>query len=663
MADQITGAVDNTFVNLGQILKLVQIGNMHGHISIHLGDMVHTETEAVLGEYQKYLAATFSPAEPEAYQRFRKVFDDQGRGVLEGEPGNGRETTAIALHTSRGLRVHSIPLDEKPRMRLARTMPVPGNGYLVDLSALPRIEEPVVTELRALGVRAAAAGAALTVLARPGQLLGELHEVPVFRVRRPPGITVLAGHLEYLLGASEQRVWTTWGAVQDKMRDAAPADAVRLARIAYQSRPTDSRTCTETWTRNALSAYGDWRGELDGWFAEHRGDTAAAWDRIVLITTAMLEGREASEVFTAADALARILDVRPGDVGGLSGLGVDPSLEVVGARRTRDRGVCFTRPEYADAVLEYVWEQLPRLRGHLVTWTGDLIAEGSPQLAAQIWRACERLALLRGDQALTVTFFDHWTQDGRTRQAAVDFAATVAESPDFGRAIRRRLYDIAKKPSSDHQAVAVARVCALYGLSNPVSALVRLKWLAQAESERARQAALDAVETLAGEAERWFDVVEAVLDGWCHEGVPARRRQVAFRFLVRALAGSEDGAPEMLVWLRTYGDGDRAADRVADMWGTVLDQGDEALAQDAVGTWVSCVLEDASRFEDVANVLVRAVNGGDGLLSEERKNRRTVTAGRMIVLWCERNGVDFRNSAVHALQARLYGARGSAAAG
>lgn len=91
MADNPAGTVSNTSINLGQILKLVQFGNLYGNISFHLGDMVHTETKAALEEYQRYIAATFSLAEPELYKQFRKEFEQQSWAVLAGESGNGRE--------------------------------------------------------------------------------------------------------------------------------------------------------------------------------------------------------------------------------------------------------------------------------------------------------------------------------------------------------------------------------------------------------------------------------------------------------------------------------------------------------------------------------------------------------------------------------------------
>lgn len=653
MAENPVGTVNNTSINLGQILKLVQVGNLYGNISFHLGDMVHTETEAVLEEYQRYLAATFSPAQPELYQNFRRGFEQQRWGILSGEPGSGRETAAIALHSWSGMRVHSISLDEQPGKRLSRTLPVPGNGYLVDLSALPRIDGATVTELRGLRARVAENGAALTILTRPGQLTGELHEIPVFHVRRPSGIAVLSEHLRHLIGENVQKVWTTWQGVQDKVRDAGPSDVVRLARIAFQSRPTDDRTCTETWIREALDAYGDWKSELNGWFVEHSGDTAV-WDRIVLIAVAVLEGRRALEVFDAADDLARVLGARPRGVGGIFGPAVDFTLEAVGAKRVPGDGVYFTRPEYADAVLEYVWEQLPRLRKYLIAWMSDLVAE-NPRLITPVRGACVRLALSRRDQPLTVEFFDSWAKSGKTRQVAADFAAEVASSPDLGKEMRKRLYDIARNPSSDHhQAVAVASACVTYGRTDPASALTRLKWLAQAESDKVRRAALDALEELAEDGERWFEVVGAVLNEWCHEGVSSKRREVAFRFLVRALSASTEGVPERLLWWRAHPDGARAAEHVADMWGAVLGRGDDDLALDAVGTWISCVLEDASRFEEVAGLFVRAAAGSGSGLSEEAVSRRTVTAGRMIVRWCERNDVDLGTRAVYTLQARLY---------
>lgn len=662
MTENFAEAVNNTFTNLGQILKLVQIGNMHGHLSIHLGDMVHTETEALLGEYQRYLVDTFSPAEPEAYRRFQQIFDKQRWAVLTGEAGDGRETTAIALHSSLGLRVHAIPLDERPRIRLARTFPTPGNGYLVDLSALGSVEDSTVTELRALKNRMSESGAALTILTRPGQLGDKLYDAPVFTVHRPRGIDVLSRHLHHLIGKSKQEVWTRWPGVENVMRDAGPADAVRLARIAYQSQPTDDMTCAETWIRETLKAYGDWKSELDGWFAEHKGQ-AAVWDRIVLISVAVLEGREASEVFDAADSLARVAGEETGDAGGISGLGTDPTLETVGAKRVPDAGVRFTRPEYADAVLEYVWEQLPRFHEYLLTWTSELATGANSQLAVRIRESCARLALLRKDQGLTVKFFDRWAQSGRTGQIAADFAAEIAISPELGRAMRQRLYNVAKKPSSDHQAMAVARACAIYGRTNPASALTRLKWLAQAESDKARQAALDAVETLAEESELWFEVIDTVLREWCNEGVTAARREVALRFLARDLAASTEGVPERLLWLRAHKDTARASEYVANMWGVILDQRDEDLAREAADLWFSYAFEDESGFEEVARVLVRAVGRGGGDLSEERVNRRTVAVGRMVVRWCERTGVDIGHKTAYTLQARLYGAQGPAAAG
>ncbi|MDT0330021.1 hypothetical protein [Nocardiopsis lambiniae] len=673
MAEPVSGTVKNTLVNWGQILKMVQIGNLHGHLAIYLGDMGRLTTEEVRNEYQQYLEATFVPADQENFDRFQKYFSEDGKrlAVLVGEPGSGRETAAIALHSSIGLSVHSISLsealgspvkvsesqNEAPDILLSRTHPLSGVGYLVDVSGLRRIDDKTLGELSALASRVVAEKAALTIVARPGQLDGELIHVPVLHVRRPAGIDVLARHLGHLFGAAIRNAWVSWNSVTELMRTASPADAARLARIAFQIKNSGyDGGGFDTWIRTSIDAYGDWASDIRGWFEEHRGGDAEVWSRVVLITTAFLEGNSADDVLGSADLLAHELKIGPGDAGGLTGLGVDPTLELVGAHRAPDGLVRFRKPDYASAVLVYLWEQHPRLRESLRSWTDSLITEVSSKPATTLRSTWTRLALLRRDQALTVDLFNRWSREGKTRLSAAVFAAEIASSPDFGSAMRARLYDAARSPVSEHQAVAVAYACALYGEVNPASALVRLKWLAEADSDRVRRAVLRALEDLAGNDERWFDVVDALLQEWCGVGTSDGRRSVAHRFAVRSLAASDHGVPLLLTRMNTYTGLDRQGmgDYIADLWGALLDTEDEEIALQAVGTWVSCTLEDETRFDDIEELFIRAVvGGGEAEVTGEKVKGRILTAMRMINQWCTGNGVDPRVNTVYTLQARL----------
>ncbi|GAA0983723.1 hypothetical protein Q7689_03095 [Nocardiopsis tropica] len=671
MAEETSGTVKNTVFNQGQILNMVQIGNLHGHLAIYLGDIGQLATEEVRKDYQEYLEATFVPPDRATYDRFQRDFSKERLAVLIGEPGSGRETTAIALHSSIGLSVHSVSLSEDvdsqakaPEIRgggpggiLSRTHPLPGIGYLVDLSGLRKVDSTIFAELHSLVARVTEKEAALTVIARPGQLDGELINVSTLNVYRPAGIEVFASHLGHLFDESVRDAWTSWRSVAELMRNASPADAARLARIAFQVKNSGhDGESFDTWVRTSIDAYGDWGADIRGWFDEHSGTDAAVWVRIILISTAFLEGTNASQMLASADLLARELKVASGDAGGLFGLGVDPTLEKVGAIRGPADVVQFRKPDYASAVLVYVWEQHPRIKEELFSWTEFLIAESKSELADTVRKAWASLALLRKDQGLTVALFNRWSRAGKTRQSAADFAADIASSPDFGSAMRARLYEVARNPTSDHQAVAVARACANYGRVNPGSALVRLKWLAEAESERTRKAVLEALEELAKDKGRWFDVIDALLQEWCGSNASENRRRIAHRFLIRSLAASESGVPALLTWLNTYSGKDKegVGDYIADMWGALLNTEDVALALEASGTWISCTLEDENRFEEIDDIFIRAAVGGEEAEGGEEKTKgRILTAMTMVNQWCVFNGVDPRINTIYMLQAHL----------
>ncbi|WP_211717643.1 hypothetical protein [Nocardiopsis sp. MG754419] len=672
MSEQFGAEVSNTVHNQGHILSLLQIGHMHGHVSIHMGDLRQTETEEVLAEYQSYLVATFQPADPPAYESFREVFREKRWGLLLGEPGSGRESAAIALHDFCGLRVHSPVLDEKPHLRLDRLFPVAGGGYLIDLSGVSSPGENLVRAVLSLKERVVSQKAALLVIASSERFATELPQAPLLWIERPSGIDVLSRHLERLMGEGLGTTVTRHEAVRERMSKAAPADAARLARIAYRTYlPLQQQEIdVANWINQVLDAYGDWRKELDDWFGNHRGE-GDAWHRIVLISTAFLEGHEASTVLTAADALARKLNIPPGDAGGLLGIGTDPTFEVVGAERVAGESVRFTRPEYADAVLEYVWAQFPRIREALIGWSGELVTGAPGNFLATVCRSWVRLALLRGDSALTMTLFDRWAGHTETERAAVEFSVAVASSPVLGRALRKRIREIARKSAGDHRSQTVAEVCVGYGRTDPVSALVRLKWLAEADEERVRRIvpiALDRMVTHEPNEELWAEVVHVIVNEWCHEGVSARRRWIALRFLVRTLGRLEAGVPE-----RTENPGSGASHLIGSavghavhMWRAVFDLcaadleeervGQRAKDREAVvntlGAWIRVALSDDSRADAVVNTLVGAAappKGGDA-----RTGARAFTAGGLILRWCERNGVDDTHAVVHRLLARLY---------
>ncbi len=680
MSEPTVGGVRNTVDNQGQILNMLQIGHMHGHVSIYFGDLWRTETDELLAEYQSYLVATFHAADLAGYRSFQARFRDERWGILVGEPGSGRETTAISLHDERGLKVHSVSVradaaqsatrDERPDLRLDRLFPVPKNGYLVDLSAISNPDERLVGAVRSLKQRVLAVdGSAVLFISRSGPLEVELAGAPVLRVRRPPGADVLSRHLEHLVGEGTRDLVLGAEGIRELLDEAAPADAARFARIAYGVHQTrrGEEIHLNTWVSQALDAYRDWRGELDEWFERHSG-VEAAWNRVVLIATAFLEGLETLTVLSAADELAEQLSIPPGDAGGLLGLGTDPTLEAISARRGPDDRVSFVRPEYAYAVIEYVWEQFPRLRDALIRWSGDLSAQDDRLLKA-VCQAWVRLTLLRRDLGLSTRLFEKWAEGEKTGRIAEEFAAEVAASPDLGRGLRGLLYGLAKRTTSDRRTLIAARVCARYGRTDPVSALYRLKWLAGSSDEKVRRAVASALEQMSAHGEVWGELVRAVVDEWCHEGVPVERRRVAARFLVDALRREGEGMPRLVERVRQNEGawGGTTSRTVSRMWRAVLDQCADLLEMDgngrrvtdaavhAIGPWIVYAASDADGFTLVSKILSgAAVEEGRTVPLDARSNRRMVTLGRLVLRWHEIERRDDLLPVVHSLLARFY---------
>ncbi|MYR34685.1 hypothetical protein GTW20_21140 [Nocardiopsis alba] len=652
------------FNNPVEFLKMVQLGHLHGNLFVYQFDTEGVEPQKKSWQYQKYLADTFHPASGEAYKRFHGVFKNSRWGILVGEPGSGRETAAIALHTSCGLQVHQVQFgqdndnpDETPHRRLSRTKPIPGAGYIVDLSTLNSVDAQVVNAIRALWQKLEGIDSALIVITRPGTYDTAFSEAPVFQVDRPLAIDVLAKHLAHFPEAKGVEMLPRWPEVRTLMAGASPADAVRMANIGFRTfTARDRRQRHDTWVHEAIGIYSDWKAELDRWFDEHRGGSEAAWNRIVLISVAALEGLGSKEILRAADTLAPMLGVEKGDAGGLTGLGVEPTLRLVGARRGEGDRVRFSKPEYAAAVLDYVWSELPRIHSELLSWTDAIAAEHSKECLTSVRDAWIGLALRRNDPGLTIQLLDEWMKGRAPRKAVAGLAAEVASWPAFGSRMRRRLYEWARNPKTDEHAAVVATACVAYSRDDVVSALFRIKWLAQTESEKAREAALGALLEIAEDPELFFDVVRAVVDEWSHSGVRAERREIAHRFITGRLARAESEVPELLLRVESASDELRARtmSHVADLWRSLLGQEDDDALQEAIGPWMTCVLESEARFELVMRIFVAAVAGTGQELRGTEASGRTVVLGRTIIEWCDHNGIDRGARPVYGILTRLF---------
>ncbi|TDQ43921.1 hypothetical protein [Actinorugispora endophytica] len=609
----------------GDVGNSVQTGSVEGDVVIQIG--------GALLRQEVVAAARWDPAElerlravfvaPRGFGAFTGEVRRGGLGFVTGRVGGGRWTAAVCCALELGLVPRSITVDTGEEWNAAGLPSAPGHAYLLDLSEVERLSERMVREIRGYAVGAAERGAAVLVVTRVGLRGDGDAGLPVLDVVPPPAPEVFSRHLgEHCPGPAAER-WLADADVRGALSGAAPAEAARLARIAARSRPEGflDGDVLAAWIGDALGAFRNWRGEIASLFTGAAGEADAGvllYDRVLLTAVAMFEGEDASVVLGEAERIADLLGVPPAYPTRLSGPGRDRLLARVGARGDERGRVRFTRAGYADAVLDYLWEQYPVAVMGLLEWSRRLASSGEAGAVPERWlRAVGArwtgMAERNGRPDWLVDVLTAWSGTASARRVVVEMGSTGAVHLELGGAVRRRLYTMAKEPRGTIRGLVVAEVCANYGRVHPNTALTRLKWLADAADPKIRSAVLAALGDLA-EADGLGPVVMAELLGWERDKKERGRREVA----VEALAGMlRDGGPALAE--------DAGALLTARAWEAVLDAGPGA-GRPAVGAWLSAVAAGDADPRVVADVFGRVVAGNFPRYRE---------LARLVALWRE----------------------------
>ncbi|MFC7329931.1 hypothetical protein [Marinactinospora rubrisoli] len=545
---------------------------------------------------------------PDGFDAFIAEVTKSRFGVVIGEPGNGRWTTAMRTADLLDVPPRPITLEDDEDWSLPKLPCESGQGYVLDLSENSPLSEGRFRVLLGYATKAKQRGSAVVIVLRPEQWLETAADaVSVLRISAPPAVEVFERHL-MALAPIDPQVWRSDSRILGALRGAQPGDAARLARLAGKARGAASHGDTDQdWINTAIQAFGNWKDQLRPWFAE-RLAAERTYERVLLASVAILENEAADHVLAAADLLAEELAVPPSDPTGISGPGLDSAMAAVAAEVTPGRRVRFQRVAYASAVLDYLWEQHPRVRPALLNWSGKVATGRFPAL----WRSkiAERwleLAERHNDWQWVGQLFESWAQTSQTRSLAVSIGRRVAEQPRAGRNLRRRLYEQAKRPVSTRTAVVVAEVCAGYGMSFPNSALTRLKWLADHGDAEVQGAVHDALRTLWAEA-AVRPLVLAELFEWVSDAQRRERVGVALQALVRLVSESTDSGALLVV-----GDGASQAEvdvpAVTKAWELVLTHADRETVDQTVDVWMAALVRETVPPEVVVGVFTEAVRG------------------------------------------------------
>ncbi|GAA3185317.1 hypothetical protein GCM10010451_38170 [Streptomyces virens] len=450
-----------------------------------------------------------------AAQAVSKLTRPYGRShvlVLCGEAGSGRRTTALHVLLRVGVareRLHWLSLDwDQPR-----TEQIPatkGHGFVLDLTNGQELSEDFYTGLADYQKEAEDAEAFLIILAdTDGWNAGAAETVPVVHLVRPQATQVAEEHLRHR--AADRMNWLNSPPLDTLLTEgASAADAARLARLIAHADDGGQEAVQQEFT--------GWRDHLTNWFKQH-SEPEDVRERALLVSAAVLERVPAQDVLEAADRLfAEVGGVLPPG-GPLAGRDLQQRLLAVKASLVDGERISLDADRHglSEAVLAYVWQQRPQLRGVLLRWASQISAPNGTAVRhlQRIADCLVRLSLLPGG-ATVRTVVTGWIDTGRPahRQLAIDVLEKMALHPDTGVRVRRLLYEWAQqKTISKDLLTAVAEICAgRLGRDYPRVALTRLRVLASRQDSLAREAVADAVHVLASTPEQRVPVLSEVVD-------------------------------------------------------------------------------------------------------------------------------------------------------
>ncbi|CAL9602303.1 hypothetical protein SUDANB121_05478 [Nocardiopsis dassonvillei] len=617
------------------------------HCALVMEDVRLTASERVglgwlLREHQEFTASSFVPGDGPGFAELCAGLREGGPGcgVVLGLPGEGRTGTAVAALTRAGLVVRPLMADLDEDEPFQGVWPEEGRGYLVDVSGAGPLTDAFLRALGGFAVAAAHGGAALVVIADPGQwdvapIPGAVH----LRVRPPGRREVLAAHLGCLLGDRHRAA--RWARELDgcgMLRGATPGEAAALARTAYAVLTGRDRRAGEYEQLALIRERHRGDGEVAAWFTDATGPDGV-WSRVVVAALAVLEGEPVEAALAGARDLAGELGVEPRETDGIAGAGIGPTLERVGARRTAAGEVLFEREDRADRVLEHLWNEHPGVRAGLARWAAAEAVRRGGETAHRIGARLFSLFDRCGAPAALVDLFDAWVGEPDLVEAVVALSSAALVHPRFARPLRERLYGEAREPASVVTARVVARVCAEYGKADPVGALTRLKWLVEVDEDA--EAALRELTRYEGLHPA---LVRAALE-WIGGALPWNtgatspvRADAGVRLLEGLVAAEADGVPVLLArHLREPGEeGERL---LGAAWYALLEFGAHERVRGALRPWLRAALADGAGFDEAVYALGCAVAGLAGA-DPEAVARRSARLDRALTEACAREGLE-----------------------
>jgi hypothetical protein len=571
--------------------------------------------------------------------------------VLVAEADSGRHDAAVFLLRNReGVTLREVRREPGDRLDIAALGVEARSGWLLDLRNDRELDLSFGRSLLGERERLRSQGSYLVVVIPPSLWTrvgiggGEL----TFSLTPAAAYDIVRSRLRALDPPIDAEPYLEAAEVKKRLYGATPAEAKRwvdairevnsvppesqYAHTSDQLSPADE---IQTLIRSVIQVCENWRPQLLQWHKQNPDSRL----RNFLLAAAVLEGRAAGDVFDAATQLAIELGEAEPNVKGQCGAGILELVDRVGAHLPDEECVRFTRPGYADAILDYFWIDRQHLQTRFVTWMGQLPLgfndrDAAEAISNRISSYILRWTIRHRKLKLLRTVVWRWAPERSLRTTLVYLVTAAALRPDaVGKLVRDELLDWAKTEGDDSLAVRTltAEVCGdALARIYPKVALYRLAILAQSADPPVVEAVKNAIQALWQKASIRDHIIDQV-SMWC-DATDATRREAGLNAFL-ALAGlqeSEYGQPELSPLL-SGATSDQRRKLLEQGWRAVLSaQSVDLSAGDILAVWLDAALLSTELQTLLKEVLAVAICGAEPL---DTDYRRFVRLSSLLFWW------------------------------
>ncbi|MEU6277623.1 hypothetical protein ABZ871_35255 [Streptomyces populi] len=556
--------------------------------------------------------------------------------VLHAPAGTGRYTTALhVLAEQKTAAIRQVRREPYERADL-EGLKDEDTGWILDL----RDEEETLHtgaghHLREIETHLRTTRSYLAVVTHPDawtQVADEAGEL-AHRLKPVRSLDALRAHLSQPRpGLVEPNWWCTNPGIEKHLGTALPAEAARWARIiraavALNAAATDPQP-VDKLAEAVISSARSWRGDLLEWHTTHTDSS----HRNYLLATAVLDGAPAETIYTAHGELGQKLNDTPHPTDGQQGPGIIELTHTIGADLTPDDRICFRKPGYAEAVVDYFWVDRPHHAAAFTQWTAHQAASlpsdlGSP-LAERVTQWATRYTLTKRNFTILRAVATHWASSRHLQEHAQDLLVAAAVDPTAGRPARDRYLAWAKAPDTSDLTdskntptalkKSLAGALAQLGPAYPKIALKRLSELAVHTTDSGVANAVGDALTALWDQPTLQDTIRTTLTSWYIASQPHHTAAARRAFLHLASRTSHRTAPLLL-----HPDDTDLHTWTLNGWRCALDGGSSTALHTAFAAWLDAALAHTGLRPAIITTFTEAVIDPDS---------RTYLASRYLTL-------------------------------